>query len=220
MTEEDLRVKIGKLEVESDQKEHEIIQYLEKIEQLEDTIMRLELLIPDEDEKSNKKRKKSKDSKSAILIEEKEKEIRDLKDKMGFLRKEKVQLQQKVEQFIKENPNSTVIRIEEEQKPLEILIKELQDKINKQNFIIRDLQSKLTLNEKLDNNNKLDDTSMLNTDQNNDLKKCVYFKNDIINELITLIQSQETLLSDEIIKSKLQSLQDLNKKLDTQIAKF
>lgn len=219
MTEEDLRAKLGKLEVESDQKEHEIIQYLEKIEQLEDTIMRLELLIPDEEEKSNKKRKKSKDSKSVILIEEKEKEIRELKDRMGFLRKEKVQLQQKVEQFIKENPNSTVIRIEEEQKPLEILIKELQDKINKQNFIIRDLQSQLSLNEKLDNN-KLDDTSMLNTDQNNDLKKCVYFKNDIINELITLIQSQETLLSDEIIKSKLQSLQDLNKKLDTQIAKF
>ena len=216
MTEEEFRDRISELERESDNKEHEIIQYLEKIEQLEDTIMRLELLIPDE---SNKKRKKSKDSKSAILIEEKENEIRELKDRMGFLRKEKVQLQQKVELFAKENPNSTVIRIEEEQKPLEILIKELQDKINKQNFIIRDLQSQLNLNEKLDNN-KLEDTSMLNADQNNVLKKCVDFKNDIINELITLIQSQETLLSDEIIKSKLQSLQDLNKKLDDQIAKF
>ena len=216
MTEEEFRDRISELERESDNKEHEIIQYLEKIEQLEDTIMRLELLIPDE---SNKKRKKSKDSKSAILIEEKENEIRELKDRMGFLRKEKVQLQQKVEQFTKENPNSTVIRIEEEQQPLEVLIKELQDKINKQNFIIRDLQSQLNLNEKLDNN-KLEDTSMLNADQNNVLKKCVDFKNDIINELITLIQSQETLLSDEIIKSKLQSLQDLNKKLDDQIAKF
>lgn len=213
MTEEEFRARIGELEVESDQKEHEIIQYLEKIEQLEDTIMRLELLIPDEDEKSNKKRKKSKDSKSAILIEEKEKQLRELKDKMGFLRKEKVQLQQKVEQFTKENPNSTVIRIEEEQQPLEILIKELQDKINNQNFHIKDLQSKLE-------DNKLDDTSMLNTDQNNGLKKCIDFKNDIINELITLIQSQEILLSDEIILSKLQSLQDLNKKLNTQIAKF
>ena len=216
MTEEEFRDRISELERESDNKEHEIIQYLEKIEQLEDTIMRLELLIPDE---SNKKRKKSKDSKSAILIEEKENEIRELKDRMGFLRKEKVQLQQKVEQFTKENPNSTVIRIEEEQQPLEVLIKELQDKINNQNFIIRDLQSQLNLNEKLDNN-KLEDTSMLNADQNNVLKKCVDFKNDIINELITLIQSQETLLSDEIIKSKLQSLQDLNKKLDDQIAKF
>lgn len=213
MTEEEFRARIGELEVESDQKEHEIIQYLEKIEQLEDTIMRLELLIPDEDEKSNKKRKKSKDSKSAILIEEKEKQLRELKDKMGFLRKEKVQLQQKVEQFIKENPNSTVIRIEEEQQPLEILIKELQDKINKQNFHIKNLHQKLE-------DNKLDDTSMLNTDQNNGLKKCIDFKNDIINELITLIQSQEILLSDEIILSKLQSLQDLNKKLNTQIAKF
>jgi chromosome segregation ATPase len=216
MTEEDLRAKIGKLEVETDQKEHEIIQYLEKIEQLEDTIMRLELLIPDE---SNKKRKKSKDSKSAILIEEKEKEIRDLKDKMGFLRKEKVQLQQKVEQFIKENPNSTVIRIEEEEQPLEILIKELQDKINKQNFVIRDLQSQLTSNDKLENN-KLDDSTMLNMDQNNGLKKCIDFKNDIINELITFVQSNETLLNDKTIQSKLKSLQDLNNKLNTQIAKF
>lgn len=216
MTEEDLRAKIGKLEVETDQKEHEIIQYLEKIEQLEDTIMRLELLIPDE---SNKKRKKSKDSKSAILIEEKEKEIRDLKDKMGFLRKEKVQLQQKVEQFIKENPNSTVIRIEEEEQPLEILIKELQDKINKQNFVIRDLQSQVTSNDKLENN-KLDDSTMLNMDQHNGLKKCIDFKNDIINELITFVQSNEILLNDKTIQSKLKSLQDLNKKLNTEIAKF
>ena len=202
MTEEEFRARIGELEVESDQKEHEIIQYLEKIEQLEDTIMRLELLIPDEEEKSNKKRKKSKDSKSAILIDEKEKEIRDLKDKMGFLRKEKVQLQQKVEQFIKENPNSTVIRIEEEQKPLEILIKELQDKINKQNFQIKDLQSRL------------------DTGQNNGLKKCIDFKDDIINELITFVQSHETLLSDKTIQTKLKSLQDLNTKLNSQIAKF
>ncbi len=219
MTEEDLRAKIGKLEVETDQKEHEIIQYLEKIEQLEDTIMRLELLIPDEEEKSNKKRKKSKDSKSAILINEKEKEIRDLKDKMGFLRKEKVQLQQKVEQFTKKNPNSTVFRIEEEEQPLEILIKELQDKINKQNFVIRDLQSQLTSNDKLENN-KLDDSTMLNMDQNNGLKKCIDFKNDIINELITFVQSNETLLNDKTIQSKLKSLQDLNNKLNTQIAKF
>ena len=217
MTEEDLRAKIGKLEVETDQKEHEIIQYLEKIEQLEDTILRLELLIPDE---SNKKRKKSKDSKSAILIEEKEKEIRDLKDKMGFLRKEKVQLQQKVEQFIKENPNSTVIRIEEEEQPLEILIKELQDKINKQNFVIRDLQSKLTSNDKLENNKLDDSSSMLNMDQHNGLKKCIDFKNDIINELITFVQSNEILLNDKTIQSKLKSLQDLNKKLNTEIAKF
>lgn len=217
MTEDDLRAKIGKLEVETDQKEHEIIQYLEKIEQLEDTIMRLELLIPDE---SNKKRKKSKDSKSAILIEEKEKEIRDLKDKMGFLRKEKVQLQQKVEQFIKENPNSTVIRIEEEEQPLEILIKELQDKINKQNFVIRDLQSKLTSNDKLENNKLDDSSSMLNMDQHNGLKKCIDFKNDIINELITFVQSNEILLNDKTIQSKLKSLQDLNKKLNTEIAKF
>jgi len=219
MTEEELRARIGELEIESDKNEHEIIKYLEKIEQLEDTIMRLELLIPDEGQKSNKKRKKSKDSKLSIHIEEKEKEIRELKDKMGFLRKEKVQLQQEVEKFTKENPNSTVIRIEEKPQPLDTLIKELQDKINSQNFIIKNLQSQLNSNEKLDNN-KLDNIPMLKTDQNNELKKCIDFKNEIINELIIFIQSNETLLSDEIIQSKLKSLQDLNKKLNTQIAKF
>ena len=219
MTEEELRARIVELEIESDKNEHEIIQHLEKIEQLEDTIMRLELLIPDEGQKSNKKRKKSKDSKLSIHIGEKEKEIRELKDRMGFLRKEKVQLQQEVEKFTKKNPNSTVIRIEEKPQPLDTLIKELQDKINSQNFIIKNLQSQLNSNEKLDNN-KLDNIPMLKTDQNNELKKCIDFKNEIINELIIFIQSNETLLSDEIIQSKLKSLQDLNKKLNTQIAKF
>ena len=219
MTEEELRARIGELEIESDKNEHEIIKYLEKIEQLEDTIMRLELLIPDEGQKSNKKRKKSKDSKLSIHIEEKEKEIRELKDKMGFLRKEKVQLQQEVEKFTKENPNSTVIRIEEKKEPLEPLIKELQDKINSQNFIIKNLQSQLNSNEKLDNN-KLDNIPMLKTDQNNELKKCIDFKNEIINELIIFIQSNETLLNNKTIQSKLKSLQDLNNKLNTQIAKF
>jgi len=129
-------------------------------------------------------------------------------------------LKQKVEKYIKKNPNSTVIRIEEEEQPLEILIKELQDKINKQNFVIRDLQSQLTSNDKLENN-KLDDSSMLNMDQHhNGLKKCIDFKNDIINELITFVQSNEILLTDKTIQSKLKSLQDLNKKLNTEIAKF
>jgi len=64
MTEEELRARIGELEVELDEKEHEIIGYFDKIEQLEDTILRLELLIPDEEEKSNKrKKKKGSDSK-------------------------------------------------------------------------------------------------------------------------------------------------------------
>jgi len=219
MTEEELRARIGELEIESDKNEHEIIQYLEKIEQLEDTIMRFELLIPDENLKSSKKRKKSKDSKLAILFEEKEKEIRELKDKMGFLRKEKIRFQQDVERFTKENPNSTVIRIEEKKQPFETLIKELQDKINKQNFIIKDLQQQLNSNEKHDNN-KLDDISIQKTNQNNDLKKYINFKNEIIKELIALLQSHEQLLNNEAIQLKFKSLQDLNKKLNTQIAKF
>jgi len=146
MTEEELRARIGELEVELDEKEHEIIGYFDKIEQLEDTILRLELLIPDEEEKSNKrKKKKGSDSKLAIQLQEKDIEIRELKDKMGFLRKEKVQLQQKLENLHKAN-SSTLIRIEEKKEPLDILVKELQSKINKQQLIIDKLKEDLKTN--------------------------------------------------------------------------
>ena len=137
MTEDDLIARISELEVELDKKEHEIIENLDKIGQLEETIMRLEQLIPDD---GKKKKKRSKDSKLAIELEEKEIQIRELKNKMGFLRKEKVQLQQKLEKFTRKQNMGTVIRIEEKKEPFENLIKELQSKINKQQFIIEKLE--------------------------------------------------------------------------------
>jgi len=64
---------------------------------------------------------------------------------MGFLRKEKVQLQQKLENLHKAN-SSTLIRIEEKKEPLDILVKELQSKINKQQLIIDKLKEDLKTN--------------------------------------------------------------------------
>ncbi|MFW9898827.1 MAG: hypothetical protein ACFFDO_06160 [Candidatus Thorarchaeota archaeon] len=142
MTEDALIDKLSELEHQLESKDREIIGYLQKIEQLEDTIMRLEVLIPDNVRKDSKKKgKKIKgDSKLAIELEEKEKQIREIKNKMGFLRKEKIQLQHELEKHTKEKNESTVIRIEEKKEPLEALVKELTLKINKQQNLINKLK--------------------------------------------------------------------------------
>ena len=143
MTEDSLKAKISELENQLEYKDKEIIGYLEKIEHLEDTIMRLETLIPDKVREDSKKGKKITDSKLAIELDDKEKEIRDLKNKMGFLRKEKIQLQHELEKYTKKQTNSTVIRIEEKKEPLEALVKELNLKINKQQMIIKKLKEEI-----------------------------------------------------------------------------
>ncbi|TFG01665.1 MAG: hypothetical protein EU540_03155 [Promethearchaeota archaeon] len=142
MTEDTLKIKIDELELQLESKDKEIIGYLKKIENLEDTIIRLEALIPDEIRKDSKKKGKIVgDSKLAIEMSDLEKQVRDLKDKMGFLRKEKIQLQRELEKYTKEKGKSTVIRIEEKKEPLETLVEELTLKINKQQQLIRKLKA-------------------------------------------------------------------------------
>ncbi|MFX1380666.1 MAG: hypothetical protein ACFFA4_16405 [Promethearchaeota archaeon] len=138
-----LKARINELEAELNKKENEISEYLDKIENLEDVIMKLESLIPDEEEDNKSKKQKLIESKMALEIEEKEKEIRDLKNRMGFLRKEKVQLQQELEKINKKKSStSIVINTEDlkERQPLEVLVKELQDKVNKQKSIIHNIK--------------------------------------------------------------------------------
>ena len=138
MTEEDnLKKENDRLKRELDNKNGEITDLLDKVEYLEDEIMKLEQLIPD---KKSKKSKKGKQSKLSIELEVKEKEIRDLKDRMGFLRKEKIDVQKELESIKSSgNSSSSVIRVEDlrDKQPLNILVKELQDKINKQESIIK-----------------------------------------------------------------------------------
>jgi len=144
MTEDNLKAKIKESENELEVREQEVIKYLDKIEELEETVIKLESLISDENSKASKKKwKKAKDSILEMELEEKEKIIRNLKDRMGFLRKEKIQLQLKLEQYTKEESNSIVIRIEEKKEPFDTLVKELQDKINKLQIIIAELQEKI-----------------------------------------------------------------------------
>ncbi|TFG29665.1 MAG: hypothetical protein EU532_02695 [Promethearchaeota archaeon] len=144
MTEEDLKIRITELEKEVNAKELHINSLLDRIEELEDTVLKFETLISDEESKSSEiKWKQAKYSMLEMDLESKEKEIRDLKDRMGFLRKDYIQLQHELEKYTKKETNSTVIRIEEEKQPLETLVKDLQNKINKQQILINELEEKI-----------------------------------------------------------------------------
>ena len=134
-----LKKRINSLDTDLNEKEQEIYKHLETIENLENTIMRLESLIPEEDITKKSKKQKASYSKLDLEIEERDKTIRNLKDRMGFLRKEKVQLQQELDKARVRSSDSTVIRTESlrSSPPLEVLVKELQDKVNKYKSLIK-----------------------------------------------------------------------------------
>ncbi|MFW9825080.1 MAG: hypothetical protein ACFFE4_19220 [Candidatus Thorarchaeota archaeon] len=124
-------------------KDEEINIYLDKIEELEEIIMRLEDLIPVEDVKKKDRKRKRMDSKLAIELDEKDKKFRELKDKMGFLRKENSQLRQELEKIKLANSSSSRINIEDlrPEPLLNELVKELQYIVNNQRLIISKLKT-------------------------------------------------------------------------------
>ena len=138
-----LKAKIINVEAELNKKEHEIYEHLETIENLEDSIIKLESLIPKEEDKKKGKKKDTLHSKLVLELEEKDKTIRNLKDRMGFLRKEKVQLQQDLEKKSSAASDSKVIRTESirSKPPLEVLVKDLQEKVNNYKTLIKQLRN-------------------------------------------------------------------------------
>jgi chromosome segregation ATPase len=143
MSEDELKASIDELKRELEKKDIENHNLLDRIEELEETIMRLDALIPEEDTKKKSKKKQAFDSKLAIELDEKDKQIRELKNSMGFLRKEKVQLQQELGRMKSMESESSVIRVEDlrSKPPLNLLVKELQDTVNKQRSTINRLRS-------------------------------------------------------------------------------
>jgi chromosome segregation ATPase len=147
MTGEDrdnLERRIHDLEDDLRKKENQLNIYLDKIEGLEVEIMKYEEMF---DEKAPKlKMKKAKEEKLNLELEAKDREIRELKDRMGYLRMEKIELQKKLDQENKKTSSSSKIIVEEfrekDKAPLNLLLHELQDKINKQDSIIKRLKSK------------------------------------------------------------------------------
>jgi len=152
MTQEELINKIRVLELEIEKKVRENHSLLDKVEHLEDTVMRLETLIPEEDAKKKSKKKQTAESRMTYELEEKDKEIRDLKNRMGFLRKDFTQLQEKHEKLEASMKESSVIRVEElrEKSPLNALVKDLQEKVNKQKSLINQLESEVEMASKFD----------------------------------------------------------------------
>ncbi|MFX0026552.1 MAG: hypothetical protein ACFE8M_09040 [Candidatus Hermodarchaeota archaeon] len=138
--EENLLKKIEELKKELDRKDNEVIGYVDKIDYLEEEIMKLHELMSEPP--SKKKSKKLKESKLQNELDAKDREIRELKDRMGFLRKDKLEAQKKLDNLKLQEKSTSVIRVEElrEKAPLNNLVKELQDKINKQESIIRKLK--------------------------------------------------------------------------------
>ena len=137
-----LKRRISVLEAELNKKEQENYAHLETIEYLEDVIIKLESLIPEQEDDQKSKKQKVVDSKLTLELEDRDRQIRDLKNRMGFLRKEKVQIQQELETIKAERSESNIIRPEDirSKPPLEILVKELQDKVNRQKSIIESIK--------------------------------------------------------------------------------
>jgi len=168
MSEKALKSKISKLENQLNAKNKVIDEQGLKIDELEEKIMKLDaLMIVEGVVETEKQAKQRIDSKLAMDLVEKDKQIRELKNKMGFLRKEKIKIQRDLEQYTKHN-KSMVIRIEEKKEPLETLVKELNLKINKQQTLIKKLKEEskkeevITLKAKIaDLNKKLDHARLI-----------------------------------------------------------
>ncbi len=151
-SEQELKKQIEDLKERLTNKETEVGKLLDKVEFLEDNIMKLELLIEDNKAKGDDSEEarcdmieKYAESKLKLELEEKDKTIRDLKDRLGYLRKEKLTLQRELEK-IKRDTSSTSRKItvlERDTTPFDALIKDLQEKINKQQSIIEEQQKRI-----------------------------------------------------------------------------
>ena len=209
MTEEvNLGKRISDLELDLIKKEEQLNTYLDKIEALEVEIMNYEEIF---DENAPKKKlKKALEEKLNLEVSNKDREIRELKDRMGFLRMEKIELQKKLDLEIKKTTNSSVINVDElrekEKSPLNSLLQELQDKINKQESIIRRMKSKdIGSDEYNEIMREKDEKIEVLTDQITDLKENLEKKPTQIE-----VKHKET--SGDISKSLLEDLQNnLNK---------
>ena len=206
MSEAALKDKIRELELKLEKKDLEIEQFEDTIEQLEDIIMELEAIKElEEGAKTKSKKIQAAESRFAYKLEEKNKYIRNLKNTMGILRKDYTQLQQEFEKFKIIHRESSVIRVEDFRKkpPLNALVADLQDKVNKQKSFINKLEYQLKAaaesNEKL---KEKDDTIEIYKSEINEL-------NQKITELSSASQNES---GDSMTKKLIEDLQkQLNK---------
>ena len=104
MTEDSLKNEIKQLKSELELKNKEISNYRDRIDYLEDSIMEIE-------ENLSKKSTKSVDALLKFQMKELEIKYRDLKNNMGFLRKENAKLKIEIDKIKKKTNNSSSIKI-------------------------------------------------------------------------------------------------------------
>ncbi|MFW9902119.1 MAG: hypothetical protein ACFFDY_12700 [Candidatus Thorarchaeota archaeon] len=144
-----LKIQQERLNLELDKKDQEIILYLDKIQDYEEELIKLNELISKTHSEENIE--KIIESKFKFELKEKETEIRDLKNRMGFLRQEKIIIQRELEELKKMGgvPVKSIEIIRQEQNSvnyilnLETEIKDLRKKLFKQEIIMRNLKKEL-----------------------------------------------------------------------------
>jgi len=217
-----LREQLNELKKEINKKNNEIALYSEKTHILEDEIIKLRELLPDEH--SKKKGKKVKETKLQLEIEAKDQGIRELKTRMSYLRIENINFQKELKKL--KGSDSTVINVEDlrEKTPLNILVKELQEKINKQESLIRKFQNDNTgvddfqeilkakdieIENLIDKIQDLEEINSKPTKLNDDLRN----KDNINKKILTDLQDKLNKLKrqNEDLKSKINKKQQKSK---------
>ena len=215
---DDLKDNINQLQTELNKRNNELAINSQKVGTLEDEIIALRELLSDTS--SKKKGKKVKETKLVLDLEAKDSEIRQLKDKMGFLRKEKIAVQKQLEKLKEKNKsNSTVLRVEDlrEEQPLNMLVKDLQEKIKKQESLIKKFSQDANIKDFEENITHKDRT--------------IESLNQKVNELNERLKNTEKKVelesSERIQKKILQDLQDklnkfkrLNEDLNSKLSKY
>ncbi len=222
MTKEDnLRKKIIDLQSELSKKDNEINLYLDKIEGFEEEVLRYEEMFDENAPK--KKMKKAKEEKLNIEIDVKDREIRELKNRMGFLRKEKMELKKTHDDLVRRTTDSSVISVEElrekDKLPLNNLLHELQDKLNKQESLIRRLKRKdLGSDEYNEKIREKDEKIELLTDKITDLTEKIDNGSSQIENNQVSKNVSENLLED--LQKKLNKAKRQNEELKKVITKY
>ena len=142
MSNDTLKIQKNKLESELEQKDEEINNHLDRIEHLENNVMQLETLIQEAEAEGKIDSEKYQNTRIKIELDEKEKEVRVLKNNLGFLRKENMNLKKELDDKNRDESHTySVMQKDTDNEPLHALIKELQSKINKQQTEISTLRS-------------------------------------------------------------------------------
>lgn len=193
-----LKNQIRKLNLDLDNKNQEINMYLEKIQDNEDELMELHELISKTPSQENYQN--IIDSKLKFELKEKDREIRDLKNRMGYLRQEKIMVQRELEEIRKSSKSSamSIEKIREEEKyakdllNLETLNNDLRRKLYMQEILIGKLKDEIGEKEKHINNLNL-----------------------IVRELNQGLKIQNSILEGKFFKEKIKK--ELNKELQKEL---